>query len=393
MDLPNDRWRIADHLFDAALDMRPDQRKVYLDQECQDDFELRELVERLLGDAETSIAHITPGGGLESPLWEGLATEFNPKCETPAGTKVGRYEIVREVGRGGMAEVFLAEAHDRTPPRWVALKIIRMGFDTEELLQRFDRERQILDRAHHPNIARLYEAGVCSDGRPFLAMEFVKGQSIELYADTATLSINNRLRLFLQVSQAVEYAHRNHVIHRDIKPSNILVTANRRVKLLDFGIARLLDGAEMSLGAVPLTLSHSRLMTPAYASPELIQSARVSVSSDIYQLGLLFYLLLTGRWPYPVFKRHPGDVVNMVCHQEARPPSETVTDPDAPRPPEGGAETLDELAAHRHSDTAQLHLALTGPLDEIALKILMKNPADRYTSVGQIIADIEGYLP
>lgn len=392
MDLTDDRWRIADRLFDFALDMTPAKRRAYLDEACGDDAELRELVERLLGDAETEVSHITPGGGLGGPLWNGLAHELHPEQETPLGTRLGRYEIVRELGRGGMAEVFLAKAHDQASPRWVALKIIRLGFDTDELLGRFDRERQILDRIRHPNIAQLYEGGAGPDGRPYLAMEYVEGHSIERYADAVTLSVEERLRLFVQVSRAVEHAHGNRVIHRDIKPSNILVTSQGQVKLLDFGIARLLEGADLSQGAMPLTQSHSRLMTPAYASPELIQSARVTVASDIYQLGLLLYLLLTGRWPYPVFRRPPGDVVGMVCYREARPPSDAVADPNASRPPEGGTETPDNLAAARHSSAPRLHLTLAGRLDKIVLGALKKDPADRYRTVGQFIDDIEGYL-
>ena len=392
MDLTDHRWRRADELFDKALDLPSAQRSSYLDDACGNDQELRKLVEKLLADAETSVSQLTPGGGLEGPLWDGLAFELGSGSHGLVGETVGPYEVVREIGRGGMAEVFLAQAKDGRKPDWVALKVLRLGADTDELLQRFERERQILDRAQHPHIAQLLEGGVCGDGRPFLAMEFVEGKSIDRFSDDQALDLSARLRLFLQVAQAVEYAHRSHVIHRDIKPSNILVTAAGRVKLLDFGIARLLEGADVSHAAIPLTQSHSRLMTPAYASPELIRSARVTIASDIYQLGLLLFLLLTGRWPYPVFKRHPGDVVQMVCRQEAIPPSEAVVDPDAPRPPEGGTETPDDLAATRRSSVGKLHLALSGQLDGIVLKALRKEPSQRYSTIGQWIDEISAYL-
>jgi serine/threonine-protein kinase len=291
-----------------------------------------------------------------------------------------------------MAEVYLGEARDGEEPRIAALKIIRHAAHTEELLQRFQRERRILDRIRHRNIARFYGGGMSEDGRPYLAMEYVEGRTIERYCDEEKLPITERLRLFLQVTQAVDLAHSHQVIHRDIKPSNILVTAEGMVKLLDFGIARLLEGSEVSSVVVPLTMSNSRLMTPAYASPELIQSARVEAGSDIYQLGLLLYLLLTGRWPYPVFRRPPGDVVRRVCRQEPLTPSDAVIDPDAPRPPEGGTETPEDLAALRATTPARLHLALSGRLDGILLRALAKAPGDRFASVAGMMGAIEGFV-
>ncbi len=317
----------ADRIFAAALDLTPDERPGYLDGACGGDRELRALVDRLIAATEIEETHLMPGGGIQGPLWDGLMHDLETGEEepikddtTPIGTVIGRYRLVREIGRGGMAVVYLAERADGQFRQKVALKRIQQGIDTDDAIQRFDQERQILALARHPHIAQLLDGGVGPGGRPYFVMEHVDGQPIDRYCDEHRLSVTERLGLFLQVARAVEYAHRNLVIHRDIKPSNILVTADGHAKLLDFGIAKLID-AEAAAGQAPVTRSFARLMTPVYASPEQVGGDPVTTASDVYQLGLLLYQLLTGRWPYRLTERQPMAVVRAICEDEPTRPS------------------------------------------------------------------------
>ena len=386
----------ADEILKEALDLPRSERPAYLDRACGGDAELRTLVERLIRNCEDE-SFLTPGGGMMGPLFDGLVEELEEEHKpSPEGTLVGSYRIVRELGRGGMAVVYLAQRADGQFEQQVALKLLRRGFDSGETLQRFDRERQILALAHHPNIAQLLDGGVDPEGRPFFAMEYVEGRPIDRYCDEARLGLRQRLGLFLQVARAVDYAHRNLVVHRDIKPSNILVTAGSEaggqgvghVKLLDFGIAKLLDSAP---GAAALTRSHAQVMTPLYASPEQIHGEAVTTASDVYQLGLLLYLLLTGRWPYRVGEAHAGAVVRAICHDEPTRPSTAV---EAQGPSLTGEEpqTPEAIGDARRSSPARLKRQLSGDLDNILLTALCKEPERRYGSVAQLIADVENFL-
>jgi serine/threonine protein kinase len=331
----DDRRRRADRVFEVALDLTPEERVPYLDEACVGDAELRTLVERLLRSADEETGSLGPSGGLPSSLWSKVAKELeggdgDDGGDSPAGTVIGRYRILHEIGRGGMAVVYLAERADGQFEQKVALKRIKRGVDTDEVLLRFDQERQILALARHPNLAQLLDGGVDDDGRPYFVMEYVEGRPIDRYCDEETLSVSDRLRLFLQVARAVSYAHRNLVVHRDLKPSNILVTDDgpdsegNVVKLLDFGIAKLLD-ADATPGATPLTRTWARPMTPVYASPEQIRGEPVTTASDIYQLGLLLYELLSGCYPYKLAERNPGEAVRAICETEP-------TRPYRPRP-------------------------------------------------------------
>ncbi|HEX7184712.1 MAG TPA: serine/threonine-protein kinase [Thermoanaerobaculia bacterium] len=379
MDSTEDRWRRADPIFDQALDLPSAERPAFLDRACGGDAELRALVERLLAGAESEATALAPGGAFQGPLWEGTGGDAEEDGGLAAGEIVGRYRIVRELGRGGMAVVFLAERADGQFQQQVALKLLKRGLDTDELVRRFDQERQILALARHPGLARLLDGGVGPGGRPYLVMELVEGRPIDAWCDGERLPIPGRLRLFLQAARAVEAAHRSLIVHRDIKPSNILVTPDGHAKLLDFGIAKLLDPDATADGAA-LTRSATRLMTPAYASPEQLRGDPVTTASDVYQLGLLLYLLLTGRFPYS-----PGDGPTR--------PSATV---DAPagkgKPPGGEAKTPEEITAARGSTPARLRRELAGDLDTIVLTALRKEPERRYGSVAMMISDVERYL-
>jgi tetratricopeptide (TPR) repeat protein len=363
MDSKDDLWNHADRIFDEALDLPSAERPAFLDRACGEDPELRALVDRLLASADDETSSgLTPGGALQGPLWNELQGDLAREDEPGTGTLVGRYRIVRELGRGGMAVVYLAERADGQFEQQVALKLLKRGVDTDEVVGRFDQERQILALARHPGLARLLDGGVGPGGRPYLVMEYVAGRPIDLYADDQRLSIPERLRLFLQVARTVEDAHRNLVVHRDIKPSNILVTGDGHAKLLDFGIAKLLDPDT----ATPVTRTASRMLTPAYASPEQLEGGPVTTASDVYQLGLLLYLLLAGRLPD---RRGEGE----------------------PARPSGTAD-LEEAARARLTTPARLRRELAGDLDTLVLTALRKEPERRYGSVAQLIDDVERYL-
>src|SRR5277367_1130027 len=269
----------------ATLDLR--ERSRYLDRACATDPELRREVESLLrshDDAESKFLG-TPAFDLREPL-------ESPPTSSRTGRRVGAYEIVGELGHGGMGEVYRAARADGQYKKEVALKLVRGGFASEFILERFRHERQILASLDHPNIARLLDGGTSDDGVPYLVMELIEGTPIDQYCDQRNLTITHRLQLFRTVCSAVQYAHQRLVIHRDIKPNNILVTSDGIPKLLDFGIAKILDpsaGAETTA---------SRPMTLEYASPEQIRGESMTTATDVYSLGVVLYLLLTGRSPY-----------------------------------------------------------------------------------------------
>ncbi len=344
--------------------------------ECEDDDELLGLVTRVLAhaDADASLpGHAAGVDGIESLLPD---QEEDPG--EPGGT-VGNFRIVREVGRGGMAVVYLAERADGEFRQQVALKLIKRGVDTDEVLRRFAQERQILAEASHPNIARLLDGGTTDDGRPYFVMEHIDGRTIDRYCDDNRLSIRERLTLFTQVAEAVAYAHGNLIIHRDIKPSNILVTADGVVKLLDFGIARYLEPHGEGASA---TVTRRRFLTPAWASPEQVRGAPVTTASDVYQLGLLLYRLLTGRSPYRTDSGEADALEQAICSETPTPPSTAVTHES----------TVEAISHERATSPSALRRLLAGDLDNIVLMALRKEPERRYASVAQFADDLRGYL-
>jgi serine/threonine-protein kinase len=384
----NDLWQRADGIFDEALDLPPGQRTAFLDRACAGDAQLRALVERLLSAAEIEDPGFKSGGALQGSFGDRFRTDLTQADEVPPGTLIGRYRIVREIGRGGMSSVYLAERADGQFQQEVALKLLQSGIATGHIARRFDRERQILAQARHPGVARLLDGGTGPGGRPYLVMEYVDGRPIDRYCDEERLSVPDRLRLFLQVAQAVEDAHRNLVVHRDIKPSNILVTADGHAKLLDFGIAKLLDPTATSGEA--LTGSAIRLMTPAWASPEQVRGNPVTTASDVYQLGLLLYLLLTGCFPYDVGDSSPAGRMLAIAQQEPARPSTAVLSPEGcGAAPGGERKTTDDIARARGTTPRRLRRMLAGDLDAIILMALCKEPERRYGSVAQLIDDLE----
>ena len=311
-------------------------------------------------------------------VWEDFAEKASaPLRRDPAplepGRRIGAYAIVRELGRGGMGVVYLAERADGAFEKLVAIKVLKRGTDTDEILRRFEAERQILARMNHPNITRLIDAGTTDDGLPYVVMDYVIGKPINQYVSDHQLPITERLKLFRSICAAVSYAHQNLVIHRDIKPSNILVTDKGDVQLLDFGIAKLLSGGEAEQPQATITML--RVMTPEYASPEQVKGEPITTLSDVYSLGACLYELLTGKRPYKLTRKTPDDLTKAICEQEPERPSTTVA--------------RDDGSSKLQAPSSKL---LRGDLDNIVLKALRKEPARRYASVEQFSEDIRRHL-
>ncbi|TVQ70343.1 MAG: serine/threonine protein kinase, partial [Balneolaceae bacterium] len=329
----------------------------------------------------------------------------------PDGGLVGHYRITGKIGRGGMGTVYQAERADNTYRRRVALKVLRRGLDTDDILTRFRSERQILARLNHPNITHMLNGGVTGDGRPWLAMEYVEGLPITGYCDAKKLSINERLDLFLQVCDAVQYAHQNLVIHRDLKPSNILVTPEGVVKLLDFGIAKVLVDTDNPGQQAMITKAGSQPLTPGFASPEQLLNQPVGTESDVYSLGALLCLLLTGRLPFEdnslaaamerLSDREdaplPSRIIGRLWSEEKYGMSEadgTMDGSEIAGATTGavGMSRITVVAANRGLDVVRLQRRLKGDLDIIAITALKAELSRRYATVKSMADDIRRHL-
>ena len=316
-NLTPDEWRRIEKILEQVLDLPPAARDEHVERACGNDRWLQAEVKAFLEADARSVrfmkSHVRDSA---STLMGEIVEEVErQEAGRVQGELVGSFRIVREIGRGGMAIVYLAARADRQFEQEVALKIMKPGMDTAEVLRQFEQERQILASLNHPNIARLLDGGATRDGRPYIAMEYVEGRPIQQFCDDNRLTVTERIRLLVTVGRAVQYAHRNLVVHRDLKPSNILVTDEGILKLLDFGIAKLLGPAKQA-DAAPLTRRTTRLMTPEYASPEQVRGEPVTTASDVYQLGLLLYELLTGSRPYRIRDRTPAEMERVICADE-----------------------------------------------------------------------------
>jgi eukaryotic-like serine/threonine-protein kinase len=392
-----ERWRQIDDLLHSALDCEPNEHGALLDRACAGDPALRRQIEALIAaDADAAVFLETPAaaGGLPPSLASELSSPREAEADTLIGRHIGAYRIVREVGRGGMGAVYLAERADEQFRKRVAIKLIKPGMDSDAILHRFRSERQILASLDHPHIATLLDAGTTEDGLSYFIMEYVEGQPIDVYCTTHGLSTRERLQLFGLVCAAVQHAHEHQVVHRDLKPSNILVTEAGVPKLLDFGIAKLLT-PDNARPAGNLTTVGLRPMTPAFASPEQVRGEPVAPASDVYALGVLLYELLTGRRPYRVEGDTPAQLARAICEQEPEKPSTAVgrrlristtgTEVLSVRTPEWPRNPPDREAT-------ALRRALAGDLDKIVLMALRKEPSRRYGSVAQFADDLRGHL-
>jgi serine/threonine protein kinase/TolA-binding protein len=330
-------------------------------------------------------------GPLTLALGAALDTTTRDRRKALVGRVVGNYKLVSVLGHGGTGTVYLGERADRQYSAQVAVKIVDNGTMQGELGLRFRAERQILASLNHANIARLLDAGETDDGNPFLVMEYVHGEPLDRYCDRQRLGVRERLQLFLDICSAVQYAHQNLVVHRDLKPANILVTAEGAPKLLDFGIAKLLDAGEAA-AAMALTRMNDRLLTPEYASPEQILGRPVTTASDVYALGVVLYELLTGLRPYTVpASASQLELERSICITDPPKPSAAVRRARDSGPLEGQSEIL-AVAAARHLTPEKLQKRLIGDIDSIVLRALRKEPTHRYNSIEQFASDVRRYL-
>jgi tetratricopeptide (TPR) repeat protein len=339
--MERERWIQVKQILSTFLDLESGERTSYLAQACARDTQLLAEVRSLLN------SHDELGDFLETPVFE------SEKGELVAGSRIGNYLLREPIAEGGMGTVYRA-VRTSDFEKQVAIKLVKRGMDTDFILRRFRHERQILAALDHPNIARLLDGGATEDGRPFLVMEYIKGEPITDYCDRHALRLPARLQLFQTVCSAVQFAHQNLIVHRDLKPTNILVTPDGVPKLLDFGIAKLLEPN------ADATITSVRLLTPECASPEQVQGLPITTASDIYSLGVLFYRLLTGELPYQFTTRTPEEVARIVCETQPKRPSAVQPLPD--------------------------------DLDNIVLKAMHKEPARRYVSAEQLGEDIRRFL-
>lgn len=388
-----ERWRQVEEIFQAALDLHPEERARYVSQVCATDTDLKRNVEVLL------LQHDSAGELLEHSIYgesdRAALASFIDEEDPMLGRRLGSYRIEREIGRGGMGAVYEALRADNEFNKRAAIKLVKRGMDTDFILRRFRKERQILAALDHPHIAGLLDGGTTDDGLPYFVMEFIEGQPLYTYCDNNQLTIAARLKLFRAICDAVHYAHGKQVVHRDIKPSNVLVTSDGVPKLLDFGIAKLLNPQLAGDITHDPTATAMRLMTPEYASPEQVQGAPTTPSTDVYSLGVLLYELLTGHRPYRLLNRAPHEIARVICEESPAPPSIIITRTEDLLPSLYGgdeATTLKQLYTTRSSTLESLRRALAGDLDNIVMQALRKEPEWRYQSAAALRDDITRYL-
>jgi tetratricopeptide (TPR) repeat protein len=373
----NDPRARIDALFDRALDLDADARAAFLAELAAHDPASHAELETLLRLAHAPGSRLDPHAIVAGPLWQALA-EADPGAGDAAqdavepGQRIGAWRVVRPLGQGGMGAVYLAERVEGGFDQYGALKRIRSGIDSAEFLRRFAQERQILAALGHAGIARLLDGGRDAAGRPYLVMEYVAGDAIDRHCDAHALGIDARLALFAQVGRAVAHAHRHLVVHRDLKPSNIVVTAEGEVKLLDFGIATVLDAS--GAPATPPTRTAARVFTPEYAAPEQVLGQAITTATDVYQLGLLLHELLSGLRAQRFVDATPAALQRAVCDTE---------------PPRPSAAIDARAAALRGTSARALRRRLQGDLDTIVAKALRKAPERRYASAAELVDDIE----
>jgi len=383
----DDRWQRLQELFSRAVELPPNERQAFVAKETTSDTELRtELLDLLACDAGSART-----GPLTLALGAALDTTTRDRRKALVGRIIGNYKLVSVLGHGGTGTVYLGERADRQYSAQVAVKIVDNGTMQGELGLRFRAERQILASLNHANIARLLDAGETEEGNPYLVMEYVHGEPLDRYCDRQRLGVRERLQLFLDICGAVQYAHQNLVVHRGLKPANILVTAEGAPKLLDFGIAKLLDAGEAA-AAMALTRMNDRLLTPEYASPEQILGRPVTTASDVYALGVVLYELLTGLRPYTVpTSASQLELERSICITDPLRPSAAVKRARESGPLEGQSEIL-AVAAARRLAPEKLQKRLVGDIDAIVMRALRKEPQHRYNSIEQLASDVRRYL-
>jgi serine/threonine protein kinase/Flp pilus assembly protein TadD len=374
------RWLRSSHHLDYALELAGADRDSWLaalrlqDREAAADVEALLAEHRLLSaegflDAAGSV-HRASIQSVEPPL---------------AGVTIGAYTLISPIGHGGMGSVWLAARSDGRFEGQAALKLLNAALVGDAVEERFKREGTILARLTHPHIGRLIDAGVTTSGQPYLVLEHIDGRHVDRFCDEERLGVEERVRLFLDVQAAVAHAHANLIVHRDLKPSNVLVTADGQVKLLDFGIAKLLEDDDRDTGSAALTAEGRHVLTPKYAAPEQVTGARITTATDVYALGVLLFELLSGRHPTSVEARTPAEFVKAVADTEATRLSAAVDDKTDPS-------IVASVASQRDTTPERLHRMLRGDLETIVGKALKKDPAERYESVAEFADDLRRFL-
>lgn len=381
-----EEWHKIKSVLQTAIELDVVARRDYLDSACASQPYLRTEVESLLQSYDED------GAFLESPAAVDAA-EFAVAVAPQKfiGRHLGPYELLEQTGEGGMGAVYRAVRADGLYDKQVAIKLIRAGLSTDFFVERFRNERQILAGLEHPNIARLLDGGITEEGLPYVVLEFVAGMPIDEYCARHDLPIVDRLKLFRTVCSAVQYAHQNLVVHRDLKPGNILVTEDGIPKLVDFGIAKILHPEKETEGDRTLTVM--RIMTPDFASPEQVRGDPITTASDVYSLGVILYLLLTGRRPYRVSSTAPHEIIKAICDTDPEKPSTAVTRFENAKQTEG-VDSLVRPGVQKGTDLKRdkLSRALSGDLDNIVLKALRKEPERRYATVEQLSEDVRRHL-
>jgi len=375
-----DDWKRVKSIFDEAAELAPPDRAGFLQGACAGDDELRAEVDSLLEALEEA------GGFMEQPVVR------PPLPGIQIGSSIGPYQIIQVVGEGGMGTVYQAVRIDDSYRKLVAIKVIKTGMHAQSAIRRFETERQILAHLDHPNIAKLLDGGTTREGQPYFVMDFIAGTPIDEYCDARRLTVPERLTLFLTVCSAVHYAHQNLVIHRDLKPQNILMAEDGTARLLDFGIAKLLDPDEQHRGD---TAASVVMLTPQYASPEQLNGSPVTTATDVYSLGVVLYQLLTGHTPYQLTNWSAQNVFEGISRSEPRRPSTVVRcteEGPAPGSSEHAKLTPDAVSSLRGVKPERLSRLLSGDIDNILMLALRKEPQRRYASVEQMARDIRNHL-
>jgi eukaryotic-like serine/threonine-protein kinase len=387
------RWQQVDALFAAALEIDASSRASFIAAQCDGDEWLAESVGGLFRSADEADAlfegsAILSRAKILSDAFAGLDEDINRAEAALLGTQLGAFELIDLIGRGGSAAVYLGERVDSQYRQRVAIKVARQGLADRDAEQRFRAERQILANLDHPNIARLLDGGTTDAGQPYLVMEYIDGESIDVYCNQRQLSVDARLGLFSQICAAVHDAHQHLIVHRDLKPANVLVSADGIPKLLDFGIAKLLDTTQLQ-HTVAMTRADVRLLTLQYASPEQIKGEAITTASDVYALGVMLYELLTGHMPHRLRSTRLGELERVICDtQPKRPSTMVIGDPPARGDTDAIPQTIGEA---RNTEPKILRKQLQGDLDNIVLMALRKEPERRYRSAAQFAEDLRRY--
>ena len=380
-----------EQLFAEALEHEPPERQAFLDDVCVDDLEIKAEVEAFLAHYESGVDR-----GFLEPVPIHLLPSARPKedIDSFVGRQIGPFTVQKRIGTGGMGNVYLA-VRSNDFDQCVAIKVIKHGLETGEMERRFHHEARVLaSLSAHPNIAALFDAGRTDEGMPYLVLEYVEGQPIDQYCDEHRLSARERLKLFRIVCDTVQFAHRHTVVHRDLKPSNILISPDGIPKLIDFGIAKLLDPQFNTESDELLTDTGYRALTPDYASPEQISGGSISTATDVYSLGVVLYELLVGRRPFQLTKRSLAETERIICERQPPKPSSMVIRPETTNAHdhESATTSTSDVGDRRQVLRRRLARTLTGDLDTIVLKALEKQPELRYTSANALSADIGRYL-